>query len=312
MSFYEFKKEIEKEMRAYMNGKVEIHTSTVQKNNGVKMEGLVIRENGERIAPTIYLNCFYERFLQGMEMEDVVKEIYTIYQSCKNHPLEDADFFTDYEQVKNRVVYKLIHRERNRELLEDVPHIPYLDLAIVFYCIVFRQEYGNATILVHQEHMRMWNVTKEELYECASRNTPVLLPYFIKPVEEIMEEQFERFEQKVPLQDKEHVREMMDMVNPASEQISMYVLSNQEKLYGAAAILYPNLLKNFAIACGRDFYILPSSVHEVILVPEYDSRDLEGMSEMVKEINELEVAREEILSDHAYYYDRGEERVIME
>ncbi|MBD5465084.1 MAG: hypothetical protein HDR22_04605 [Lachnospiraceae bacterium] len=309
MRFYEFTKEVEKEMSAYLGKKAEVHISTIQKNNGVKMEGLVIRENGERIAPTIYLNCFYERFLQGMEIEDVIKEIDTIYKSCKNHPLEDAEFFSDYEQVKNRVVYKLIHKERNRELLEDVPYIPYLDLAIVFYCIVFRQEYGNATILIHKEHMELWNVTEEELYEQASKNTPILLPYFIKSIEEIMGEQFEK---ELSGQGKKEIRETMDMVRPASEQVSMYVLSNQEKLYGAASILYPNLLKNFAIACGRDFYILPSSVHEVILVPEYDSKDLEGMSEMVKEINELEVAREEILSDHAYYYDKEEERILFE
>ncbi|MBD5543798.1 MAG: hypothetical protein HDR01_06045 [Lachnospiraceae bacterium] len=309
MRFYEFTKEIEREMSAYMGGKAEVYISTIQKNNGVQMEGLVIRENGERIAPTIYLNCFYERFLQGMEIEDVIKEIDTIYKSCKNHPLEDADFFSDYEQVKNRVVYKLIHKERNRELLEDVPYIPYLDLAIVFYCIVFRQEYGNATILIHKEHMKQWNVTEEELYERASRNTPILLPYFIKSIDEMMEEQFER---KISGQGKKQGQEAMDIVRPASKQVAMYVLSNQEKLYGAASILYPNLLKNFAIACGRDFYILPSSVHEVILVPEYDGKDLEGISEMVREINELEVAREEILSDHAYYYDKEEEKILLE
>lgn len=309
MYFYEFAKEIEREMSTYLKGQAEVHINTVQKNNGIKMEGLVIREHGEKIAPTIYLNCFYERFLQGMEIEDVIKEIYTIFISCKNHPIEDAGFFTDFEQVKNRVVYKLIHRERNRELLEDVPYIPYLDLAIVFYCIVFRQEYGNATILVHNEHLRMWQVTKEQLYEHAIVNTPILLPYFIKPIEEIMEEHFEK---KVPGREKSHEKDTMEKVTADATSISMYVLSNQEKLYGAAAILYPNLLKNFAIACGRDFYILPSSIHEVILVPEYERGDLDSLSEMVKEINKIEVAEEEILSDHAYYYDREEEQVVVE
>lgn len=309
MRFFEFAKEIEKEVSIYMKGKAKVHTSTVQKNNGVRMEGLIIQENGEKIAPTIYLNSFYERFLQGMEIEEAVKEIYTIYQSCKNHPIEDAAFFTDFEQVKNRVVYKLVHRERNLELLEDVPYIPYLDLAVVFYCIVYRQEYGNATILIHKEHMDMWQVTTEELYEHAIKNTPVLLPYFLRSVEEIMEEQFqERKAGEVQTYEKEQ----MDMVKPVTEKISMYVLSNKEKLFGAAAILYPNLLKNFAIACGSDFYILPSSVHEVILVPEYEGSDMEELSDMVREINELEVAREEILSDHAYYYDREENKIFVE
>ena len=309
MRFYEFTKEIEKEMNIYMKGNAHIHVSTIQKNNGVKMEGLIIQENGEKVAPTIYLNCFYERFLQGMEIEEVVKEIYRIYQSCKNHPIEDASFFTDFEQVKNRVVYKLIHRERNRELLEDVPYIPYLDLAIVFYCIIYRQEYGNATVLIHNAHMEMWQTNAEQLYEFATKNTPVLLPYFIKPLEEIIEE---RFQKMVPEYEKGFVENTMDKVKESTEEVSMYVLSNKEKIFGAASILYPNLLKNFAIACGKDFYILPSSIHEVILVPELENCDLESLSEMVKEINGLSVGKEDILSDHAYYYDREMEQVVME
>lgn len=309
MRFYEFTKEIEKEMCIYMKGNAHIHVSTIQKNNGVKMEGLIIRENGQRVAPTIYLNCFYERFLQGMEIEEVVKEIYKIYQSCKNHPIEDASFFTDFEQVKSRVVYKLIHRERNRELLEDIPYIPYLDLAIVFYCIIYREEYGNATVLVHNAHKDMWHVTTEQLYEHATKNTPVLLPYFIKPLEEIMEERFERM---MPEYGTDALENTMDKVKSDSDQLAMYVLSNKEKLFGAAAMLYPDLLKNFAIACGKDFYILPSSIHEVILVPEFESSDLESLSEMVREINGISVAKEEVLSDHAYYYDREMEQVVME
>ena len=74
----------------------------------------------------------------------------------------------------------------------------------------------------------------------------------------------------------------------------------------------PDLLKNFAIACGKDFYILPSSIHEVILVPEFESSDFESLSKMVREINGISVAKEEVLSDHAYYYDREMEQVVME
>lgn len=309
MRFYEFTKEIEKEMATYFTDSVRIQVSTIHKNNGVKMEGLIIRENGQRVAPTIYLNCFYERFLQGMEIGEIGKEIFNIYQSCKNHPIEDAGFFADYEQVKNRVVYKLIHRECNRELLEDVPYIPYLDLAIVFYCIIYSEEYGNATVLVHNAHIQMWHVTAQQLYEHASRNTPVLLPYFMKSLNEVMEEGFEKM---TFAYDNDTSENTMDMVKAGAENFSMYVLTNQAKLFGAAAILYPDLLKDFAAACGRDFYILPSSIHEVILVPEFESSDFSKLSDMVKEINGMSVAREEVLSDHAYYYDSEMEQIVME
>lgn len=300
MRFYEFKKEVEKRIKTYFDDKAEITISTVEKNNGVFLEALVIKERGEWISPTIYINCFYERFLNGMEIEDIVKEIYETYQSCRQKPMEGVEFFSDFERVKDLVVYKLIHAERNSELLKKIPHIPYLDMAIVFYSIFYQEDYGNGTILIYNKHMQMWNTNKDVLYEYAQKNTPVLLPYYLTTMESVMHEIYSEEEKTQKGIEIEFAR----ILENEASKLKMYVLSNQKRYFGAAAILYPDLLKNFGFACGRDFYILPSSIHEVILIPARADTCIDKMSEIVEDINTTQMPVEEILSDRAYYYDR--------
>lgn len=300
MRFYEFKKEVEKRIRIYFNDDAEIKISTVEKNNGVMLEALVIKEKDEWVSPTIYINCFYEKFLNGTEIEEIVKEIYETYQNCRRKPIDGVDFFSNFERIKDLVVYKLIHAERNSELLKKVPHIPYLDMAIVFYCIFYHEEYGNGTILIYNNHLQMWNANINMLYEYAQKNTPVLLPYYLTTMESIMHEIYSEKEKTQNGIEIEFARLLESEVS----KMKMYVLSNEKRYFGAAAILYPDLLKNFGFACGRDFYILPSSIHEVILVPVRTDMSLDKMSEIVEDINMTQMPMEEILSDNAYYYNR--------
>ena len=82
----------------------------------------------------------------------------------------------------------------------------------------------------------------------------------------------------------------------------MYVLSNQEKLYGAACMLYPEVLSAFGEICGRDFYVLPSSIHEVLLVFAEEGKEKE-LKEIVTDMNRNHVAPEEVLSDSIYHYN---------
>ena len=83
----------------------------------------------------------------------------------------------------------------------------------------------------------------------------------------------------------------------------MYILSNHMRSYGAAALIYPEQLRKIAEEVGENYYVLPSSVHETIIVAESESPDKEELCSLIKEINETQVEAEEVLSDHAYYYD---------
>lgn len=86
------------------------------------------------------------------------------------------------------------------------------------------------------------------------------------------------------------------------KKIKMYVLSNKLKNYGAACIAYPYILDMLAGVLKENFYVLPSSVHEVIIVPESSQIRQSELERMVREINETQVPEEEILSNHAYFY----------
>ena len=105
----------------------------LEKNNGVILDGLSIRRQGQKVAPTIYMDAYYREYLDGRSLKGICDQI---IECCSNTDFEEkfnADFFSDYSRLQHTVVYKLINAEKNRELLKKIPHLPFLDLAIVFY-----------------------------------------------------------------------------------------------------------------------------------------------------------------------------------
>ena len=269
---------------------VEVSLHQVTKNNGVKLDAITIRDVSCNIAPSIYLNELYKRYCQGMELEAVLQEVLHTYEEHKSESNFNMNFFMDWEQVKDRIIYKLVNYEKNYEMLKEIPYVKYLDLAIIFQVSVGSTDEGCATITIHDEHMSFWEKTTDDLYEMAMKNTPNLCKVQISSMADILRrmtgapipECFELDENVVP----------------------MYIMSNEHTVNGACTILYPNVLKEFANAKGKDLFVIPSSTHEVILVPTDSVHDMEYMSEMVSEVNVTQVAEDEVLSDHCYYFSR--------
>ena len=166
-SYDDFKKRVKKEVEYRVDGLVSIQQIT--KNNGLELDGLTILAAGVNISPTIYLNYYYDKFLQ-YGLDAVVKEILEVYEQNKPKEAIDISFFTDAQKICNKIKMKLINYERNKELLKKVPHIKYLDLAIVFYAEVQNTADGLATILIYNHHMTFWNFTVEEMFKLANEN----------------------------------------------------------------------------------------------------------------------------------------------
>ena len=266
-------------------------------NNGVKLTAIHITENDRNITPTIYIDDYYQRFREGMELEVIVADIMSIYRSARKRKQFDVSAFSELDVMKETFSFKLINYEKNKELLEDVPHLIFLDLAIVFYAVVEMPEYGYGTILIHNEHLAIWNITKEQLVKMARENAPKILPCHVTSMSELIK--------KVAAGDDIY-RHIEDSGMP-----SLYILSNTNGTLGAAVMLYPRVLADFATACGSDLVILPSSVHEVILSPARDMDDMDRLNEMVCEVNKTQLRQEEILADHVYYYDRRNDEIII-
>lgn len=270
----------------------------VIKNNGCEMDGLVIMEKGKDIAPTIYLDSFYELYTNGENIKSIIRQIEVIYEQNKNNVTFDVNILKHFDTIKDKIVYKVVNYRSNEKLLEQVPHKRILDLAVVFYCLL-DNEYGrSATALIYNNNLKNWNVTIDDVYKAALKNTPDLLHSKISSMAAL----FEKCGVNV---DGEEV-DLKDYV-PSD----MYVLTNESKLNGAACILYENVLYDFAKKLGADLYILPSSVHEVILLPKLSMFEKDELVNMVKEVNTEGVAADEVLSDHVYEYNRTERLITM-
>lgn len=236
-------------------------------------------------------------------MDWIIEDLVELYEEIRQEKSWDYERMLSFEGVKDRIIFRLINTEKNKELLLDVPHREFLDLSLVFAVLVEADNDGTAVMLIKDLHMRQWKVTKEQLWNVAKENTKRLLPAECFGMNFAVYELLSRstpgeHDRENLLRRTWHIHEELEL----PEKDKMYVLSNKLKNYGAACIAYPYILDMLAGVLKENFYVLPSSVHEVIIVPESSRIRQSELERMVREINETQVPEEEILSNHAYFY----------
>ena len=296
MEFTNFTTLVQREVEKRAGENYRVKLNDVMKNNGVVLRGITLMQDDSNISPTIYLNPYYDAYENGdTTLGTVIDEVIDTYERNKINRSIDMKFFLNYEIVKSRIIFKLINTEKNRELLKDVPYIPFHDLSIVFQCLVSEERFGNASILIHNVHLQLWKVNARELYERALENTPLLQGYELADMNSVLEEM-----KALGGGEDEGIEDM-------HQEVPMYVLSNKSRVNGASCILYKDILKDFAMVVDKDLYVLPSSIHEVILLPSDGTQESEQLKEMVREINQSQVEEEEVLSDSVYYYRRSDD-----
>ena len=279
----------------------QVKLQEIMKNNGVILQGLVILTGNRNISPTIYLNSFLEAYAAGIPLAVIVSKILEIYRSDVPADNIDMSFFREFDRVRSGICYRLVNRKRNRVLLERVPHIDFLDLSICFFYAYQNTVIGFGSILIYNSHMEMWGCSTETLLELAKENTERIYPWEIHRMEELLSE-------ALPWEDWE-TQEAPSGEEDAEENVSMRVLCNSQRVYGATCMIYPGVLRALADDLGENFYILPSSVHEILLLPDSGAEDARYLREMIREVNATQVEPEEVLSDNLYYFDRLKNRM---
>ncbi|MDE6052316.1 MAG: hypothetical protein K2G55_00840 [Lachnospiraceae bacterium] len=303
MEFTSFTTFVRDEVEKRTGDSYRVRLNDVRKNNGVVLRGLTVMQDDSNIAPTIYLNNYYEEYTNGrVTLINVVNDVMDTYNRNKVNQSIDMRSFLNYESVKQSIVYKLVNTEKNKVLLEDIPHIEFLDLSIVFQCLVSQEDFGTASILIHNVHLKLWDISVDELYRAAKENTQRLQEYEIKSMTDVLYE--------IMKTEDEEKFDDDDYISKLSDSIPMYVLSNRSRVEGAACMLYPNLIKDFADAIDSSFYIIPSSIHELLLLPAEHDEESREIKSMIREINDTQVSAEEILSYSLYFYDREEGKII--
>lgn len=293
MNYQEFVGSVTGFLRESLPGGTRLQLIPLEKNNGIIMDGLSVRKEGKRVAPMIYLDSYYREYLDGRSLRGICDQI---LECCEDSDFEehfDVDFFREPERVRPTVAYRLINYEKNRELLQEIPHLPFLDLAVVFYSLLTDTPVGHATVLIRNSHLELWGKNTSWLYEAAKENTEKLLPKRLVSMEDMIYELSEGKQE------------------PEYAGVPMYVLTNSRKSFGAACLLYDGVLGECFRRLEESYYLIPSSVHEVILIPASAMGDSRELCALVQEMNRTQVRSTEVLSDTVYLYSEETRRLEM-
>lgn len=279
---------------------LQVSTQTVLKANQ-QLTGIIIRDESCNAAPTFYLDNFYHDYITGLltadEVADKICDSYV--DAVISAPVNAADFCS-FENARNRICFKIISAESNQDYLDTVPYrmIDDTDLAVVYYVLLEENSNGTASVQITNNLLSLYGVTEDELYKLAKENTKRLFPVKLQSL----------FAALAGLLDTEDVP--FEVIEPDADE-SMFVLTNKVGLFGAASILYDDVLKQFAAKRG-DSYILPSSLHDVLLIPcEGLNLEPSDLLEMVMSVNATEVQPADKLSDHVYFYSANAGFITM-
>ncbi len=296
-----FFEKIKDKVDAHFGDRAEVKRNSVVKNNGLKKEGLLVRVEESNCAPTIYMDEYYDEFVEGKLFDDIVDEICDMFEKYIVPENVDISFFQNIEEVRSLICYRLVSGEKNEEELSNMPHRYLNNLAVTYF--VALEKFGiEGTIGINNAHAEFWGVTEEDLYEMAMDNTPRLFPAEVVPISKMMDSILNG----MSAEENDLYDEVID--NPSG----LYVASNDKKLKGASVILYPGLLREVYESLGGAFYIIPSSIHEVIFLKDIGVMDKDEIEHIIRSVNTTCIREEDYLSDNVYYYDGdGENNVKM-
>ncbi len=268
-----------------------VEMTQVTKNNQVQSDTIIVRGTGRTCAPVIHVRELYELFQAGATYGVLAGQIAEIYYKSAGQ-FEDLvnDRLLDFDCIKDHLIIKVINAESNKQLLEDVPCIRKLDLALTCRIMAEGYDHMQGSVLVDNHLLDLWHLTSEELFREAADNMERLWRGRIFPLDEMI----------AGLTGGED-----------TDQLStpFLVLTNDMFCYGAAALFCSDLIRDFARCSATDYYILPSSIHELLLVPTGDDMDAVHLQEMVSGVNREAVGADEILSDHVYLYERKSDKL---
>ncbi len=296
MDYERFKEEVTARLTDFYGHDAEVSIREVRKNNGVILDGVNIvfqNQDESRIVPVIYLNSFFTAFSEGVQdIEEIVGEIVDLRDkhATPEFGYDQICSLNNWDSVKEMIYPMLLSSKSNEELLKTCINRPFLDLSIIYTIRLQMDGPSIGTVKITRDLFSSFGISEQELHDQAIKN--------------MEQEQYE-------LKD---ITEILASLMPESMEGDecvkggqMLVLTNKSRQYGAAGILDREILRQF----GKDAYILPSSIHETILVPAEEGMNEEDLDRMVKEVNSTQVEEQEVLSDHVYYFSFESDEIRM-
>ena len=262
-----------------------IKETAVEKLQGQSYEGITVNPKDSNIGITMNLEPYFQQMEAGAPMKQLMQSIADRASAAfAERPEVSVDELMNYEAMKPKLIVQLVGTENNQEMLQTVPHQEMENMSIVYRLNLGDSEEGRASILVTNHMMEQYGITPEQLHQDAMEQSAIGQPFVIKNMTDIL-------------------NEMGSMPFFIEEESPMFVASNESRMQGAGVIAYPNFMEAASEQLNSDFYVLPSSVHEVILLKDDGTMDAEMLKAMVSDVNSSEVDREDQLTNNAYHYD---------
>ena len=301
MSFEEFTDKVKDTLVSHLPPEFSGATVDIQRRrkvNGEPTALMVIPEGHEnKLTPCIYLNRSYENYKQNGQFEDVLERIAdTVKESYRDidkvpyadNPIDNMD--------KSKVFMQLINTESNKELLAYTPHRDFNDMSLIYRILYHIDDDGMQSVVITDDLAETMGVDEQELFELASVQTKELLPPKIQSMSSVMRGFI------MDAGGSEVTDEMMEELG-FDDEIGMYLVSNEYFVQGATNMVYDDVLYDVSGRLGEDVYVLPSSIHEFLVVPA-SMGDPESLAQMVTDINRDSVVEADRLSNQVFYYDR--------
>lgn len=314
MNYDEFKDTVLNEIKSVLPAEYKdctVKVEKVVKNNGTTYDALIIdtyQDSPEikKVVPNIYLNKFYEDYTNGIHtLDQTLKDIAAARVHCEVPLADRASILSDIEdfnKIKDQIQVRLVNYDKNVDYLKDKPHTKFLDMAEVYYLEVGSFGDGKGSVVITDKMLGYWSmdntVDAEVLHKQAMDNIAAQQYYQIESMEDVIR----------AMMGGEIPDDMAGITNP--DVPSTYVVSTKDKMWGASAMLDTNLMEKVAEKCQGDFFIIPSSVHELLAVPQ-TGQTYEEMEYMIRDVNRSVVDNAEILSDRCYMFDAKLSRVVF-
>ena len=304
MMDYEIFKEVVKESflsympKGYQD--MEVRVTPVDKVNR-KLDGLSLLAQNENtmISPTLYINDMYEKYSKTGDLQATLREA----AEAMDEAFREAEIPPlDISTAKDNIIFQLVNTMQNEDLLKKLPHRDFQDLSIIYRWVVGVEQQGLSSVVINNHVAESLGMGEEQLFKAAAENTRRILPPVVQSMNEVMRDMF--VADGMP-------KELADlMIGEQEPKMTMWVISNERKIDGAASMLYEDKLHSLAERVGTDLYILPSSVHEVIAV-SVEMGEPKELARMVSEVNMDQVDLSERLSNQVYHYDKDLRKITL-
>lgn len=262
-------------------------TREVSKNNDTKYTAFTRKEAVGSMQALVNANDMYDAYKYGYDIDNIIRKVDEIV----NKP---SPYNIDFDNIEPNFVIRLINLEKNAKRLKESGALykEFLDLAIELRLIVSQDENGYATCQVNKQLLEQMGIAFEDAYQIA--------------VDKVNKEvKFNTmFEVMLGLKDKDKdFEESIELARELENEYPMYILTNKTNLNGAISMIVKDRLDIICDALNvDDIYILPSSVHEVIIIPT--DIDADVLQDMIENANETAVEDEDYLSYHPYLYNK--------